>query len=190
MWLWMKWRCKLLYGWMVYTELAPRRQQFHVAQATQQPESVISTYTTSVDLKNTRYKKDTVTHSESHATCAQWVCSRAENSAVEKRWIIIIILAANVNGCVVRVVSASHRHWMSLVSTAIVVRLNSHSRASQLPYSCVSTPIVVRLNSHRVRQLQLSPDEHNQLISLIVNVMEFVTSKRGDNFDLNSLVPK
>ena len=28
MWLWMKWHCKLLYGWMVYTELAPKRQHF------------------------------------------------------------------------------------------------------------------------------------------------------------------
>ena len=27
MWLWMKWHCKLVHGWM-YTELAPRRQHF------------------------------------------------------------------------------------------------------------------------------------------------------------------
>ena len=39
-------------------------------------------YTTSVDINNTRYKKDTVTHSELHATCTQWVYSRAENSAI------------------------------------------------------------------------------------------------------------
>ena len=39
MWLWMKWQCKLVHGWMVYTELAPRWQQFHVAPATQQPKS-------------------------------------------------------------------------------------------------------------------------------------------------------
>ena len=28
MWLWMKWHCKLVRGWMVYTELVPRRQHF------------------------------------------------------------------------------------------------------------------------------------------------------------------
>ena len=28
MWFWMKWHCKLVHGWMVYTELAPRRQHF------------------------------------------------------------------------------------------------------------------------------------------------------------------
>ena len=28
MWLWMKWHCKLAHSWMVYTELAPRRQHF------------------------------------------------------------------------------------------------------------------------------------------------------------------
>ena len=38
---------------MVYTELAPRRQQFHVATAMYQPNSA----TTSVDIKNTCYKK-------------------------------------------------------------------------------------------------------------------------------------
>ena len=26
--LWMKWRCNLVHGWMVYTELVPRRQHF------------------------------------------------------------------------------------------------------------------------------------------------------------------
>ena len=28
LWLWMKWHCKLVHGWMVYTELAPIRQHF------------------------------------------------------------------------------------------------------------------------------------------------------------------
>ena len=27
-WLWMKWHCNLVHGWMVYTELAPKRQHF------------------------------------------------------------------------------------------------------------------------------------------------------------------
>ena len=43
MWLWMKWHCKLVHGWIVYTELALRWQQFHVAPAMQQPKSTIST---------------------------------------------------------------------------------------------------------------------------------------------------
>ena len=38
-------------------------------------------HTASVDIKNTRYKR-IVTHSESHATWAQWVCSRAENTDI------------------------------------------------------------------------------------------------------------
>ena len=84
--LWMKWHCQLVHGWMVYTELAPRRQQFHVAPAMQQPKSAISTPLPRIliirAIKNKKIKKDTITHSESHATCAQWVCSRAENSAI------------------------------------------------------------------------------------------------------------
>ena len=43
MWFWIKWHCKLVHNWMVYTELALRRQQFHVAPAMQQPKSGIST---------------------------------------------------------------------------------------------------------------------------------------------------
>ena len=27
MWLWMKWHCKLVHGWMGYTQLTPRRRQ-------------------------------------------------------------------------------------------------------------------------------------------------------------------
>ena len=42
MWLWMKWHGKLVYGRMVYTELAPKRQHFYVAQAMQQPKSAIT----------------------------------------------------------------------------------------------------------------------------------------------------
>ena len=63
---------------MVYTQRAPRRQQFHVAPAMQQPESAV---TTSVDIQNTLCKV-IVTHSESHTTTAQWVISEAENSAI------------------------------------------------------------------------------------------------------------
>ena len=41
---------------MVYTELAPKRQQFHVAQSYAATKERYQ-YTTSVDIKNTRYKK-------------------------------------------------------------------------------------------------------------------------------------
>ena len=37
LWLWMHWHCKLVNGWVVYTEHAPTWQQFHVAPAMQQP---------------------------------------------------------------------------------------------------------------------------------------------------------
>ena len=64
---------------MVYTELAPRRQQFHVAPATQQPNSAVN-YTISVDIKNTRYEK-LVTHVEPHASAVS-LLKRAVNSAI------------------------------------------------------------------------------------------------------------
>ena len=81
-WLLMKWHCKLVYGWMVYTELALRQQQFHVAPAMHAATKERYRYTISVDIKTTRYKKNKVTHSESRATCAQRVCLSAENSAI------------------------------------------------------------------------------------------------------------
>ena len=43
LWLWMNSHNKLVHGWMVYIERAPRRQLFHVAPATQQPNSAAST---------------------------------------------------------------------------------------------------------------------------------------------------
>ena len=49
-------------GCVVYTELAPRRQQFHVT-----PAMPALKYTTSVDIQKTRYKK-LVTHVESYAS--------------------------------------------------------------------------------------------------------------------------
>ena len=60
---------------MVYTELAPRRQQFHVA-----PAMPALQYTTSVDIKKTHYKK-LVTHVESHASVVS-LLKRAENSSI------------------------------------------------------------------------------------------------------------
>ena len=41
---------------MVYTDLAPRRQRFHVAPATQQPNTAVK-YSTSVAIKNARYTR-------------------------------------------------------------------------------------------------------------------------------------
>ena len=65
---------------MLYTDYAPRRQQFHVAPAMYQPNSVV---TTSVSVQIALCKA-TVTHLESHSitTCAQWICSEAETSAI------------------------------------------------------------------------------------------------------------
>ena len=59
----------MVHGCMVYTELAPRRQQFHVALAMP-----------AVDIQKTRYKK-LVTHVESHAGAVS-LLKRAENSAI------------------------------------------------------------------------------------------------------------
>ena len=43
MWLRMTLICKLVHGYTEYTERAPRRQQFHVAPAIQQPNIAVST---------------------------------------------------------------------------------------------------------------------------------------------------
>ena len=60
---------------MVYTELAPRWLQFHVA-----PAMPALKYTTSMDIKKKRYKK-LVTHVESHASTVS-LLKRAENSVL------------------------------------------------------------------------------------------------------------
>ena len=52
----------MMHGWMVYTELVLRQQQFHVA-----PAMPALKYTTSMDIQKKRYKK-LVTHVESHAS--------------------------------------------------------------------------------------------------------------------------
>ena len=59
----------------MYTEFAPRRQQFHVA-----PAMPTLKYTSSVDIQKTRYKK-LVTHLESHKSAVS-LLKRAENSAI------------------------------------------------------------------------------------------------------------
>ena len=60
---------------MVYTELAPKRQQFHVA-----PAMPALKYTTSVDIQKTHYKK-LVTHVEPQASAVS-LLKRAENSTI------------------------------------------------------------------------------------------------------------
>ena len=65
----------MVHGCMVYTELAPRWQQFHVAPAMPALE-----YTTSVDIQKTRYKK-LVIHVELHASTVS-LLKRAENSII------------------------------------------------------------------------------------------------------------
>ena len=79
MWLWIKWHCKVVHVCMVHRKQAP-------SHATTKQRCQ---YITSVDIKTTRHKW-IVTHSESHPTWAQRVCSRAENNAMQK-WLIIII---------------------------------------------------------------------------------------------------
>ena len=64
---------------MVSTELAPRRQQFHVA-----PAMPALKYTTSVDIQKMRYKK-LVTHVESHASAVS-LLKRAENISDHESW--------------------------------------------------------------------------------------------------------
>ena len=59
---------------MVYTEIAPRQLQFHVA-----PAMPAFKYTTSVDIQKTRNEK-LVTHVESHASAVSPL-KKAENSA-------------------------------------------------------------------------------------------------------------
>ena len=63
------------HGCLVYTELAPRQQQFNVA-----PAMPALKYTTSVDIKKMRNKM-LVTHVESHASAVS-LLKRAENNAV------------------------------------------------------------------------------------------------------------
>ena len=74
----------MVHGCMVYTELAPRWLQFHVA-----PAMPALKYTTSVDIKKRkeekkeekkRYKK-LVTHVEPQASAVR-LLKRAENSAI------------------------------------------------------------------------------------------------------------
>ena len=60
---------------MVHTELAPRRQQFHLA-----PALPALKYTTSMDIQKRAIKK-LVIHAESHAS-AMCLLKRAENSAI------------------------------------------------------------------------------------------------------------
>ena len=60
---------------MVYTELVLRRQQFHVA-----PAIPALKYTTSVDIRKTRYKK-LVTPVQSHASAVS-LLKRVEKSTV------------------------------------------------------------------------------------------------------------
>ena len=50
MWLWMKWHCELVHGWMVYTELAPN-SAVHRTCTKQRCQ-----YTTSVDIKTRAIK--------------------------------------------------------------------------------------------------------------------------------------
>ena len=63
-------------------------RQFHVAPAMQQPNTAVSTpllwiFKTKNKAKRALKCKATVTHSDLHTTRAQWVCSEAENRAIQ-----------------------------------------------------------------------------------------------------------
>ena len=80
MWLWMKWHCKLMHSWTVYTERAPRRATFYVAPAMQQPKNAVSTPLPWILIMR-------VIKGYSHSfritcQCVHWACSRAESSAI------------------------------------------------------------------------------------------------------------
>ena len=60
----------MVHGCMVYTELAPRWLQFHVA-----PAMPVLKYTTSVDIQKTCYKK-LVTHVEPQASAVSLLRER------------------------------------------------------------------------------------------------------------------
>ena len=79
MWLWMKWHCNLVHGWMVYTELAPK-QHFTWHQPCNTQKSAIRTPLLCILIIH-------AIKGYSHSfriicQCAQWVCSRADNSAI------------------------------------------------------------------------------------------------------------
>ena len=55
MWLWMKWHCNLVHAWMVYTELAPKRQHLTWHQPCNIHRALPVHHF--VDINNTRYKR-------------------------------------------------------------------------------------------------------------------------------------
>ena len=66
---------------MVYTERAPRRQQFHVAQPCNNQTAPLSVHKFGGYHEKTCYKnKDKLTILESNAAWVPWICPRAENS--------------------------------------------------------------------------------------------------------------
>ena len=71
----------MVHGCIVYTELAPRRQQFHVAPAMSALKHTASVDKKKQKKKKTRYKKMLVTYVESHASAVS-LLKRAENSAI------------------------------------------------------------------------------------------------------------
>ena len=73
----------LVHGCMVRIECAPRRQQFHVAPATKQPDRFVRPISLSLQwvLRNTLCKA-TITHSQSHTTMVQRDCLEAECNTV------------------------------------------------------------------------------------------------------------
>ena len=94
MWFWMKWHCKHVHGCMVYTDFASRRHQFNVAPCNNQTALSVHHF---CGYYNTRNKDST--HSESRAIWAQWHCSRAEYTAIQKRSILLLLLLKMCSWC-------------------------------------------------------------------------------------------
>ena len=138
----------MMHGWMVCKQNAPRWLQFHVAVAICQR----CKYTTSVDIQKTRYKK-LVTHVEPHASAVS-LLRRAENSAIQKLSIIIIIDERT---------PFTARFWMSakvvyLPRCLVVTRLVPRETAavSRYVYTIqLSTSLQCRFNPGYIRKVHV-----------------------------------
>ena len=82
MWIWMKWHCNLVHGWMV-SELALKRQHFTWHQPCNTQRNAISTPLPWILI--IRAIKGYSHSFRITCQCAQWVCLRAENSVIERK---------------------------------------------------------------------------------------------------------
>ena len=76
---------------MVYTELAPRRQQFHVAPAMQQPKSAVSTPLPRI-LKIRAIKGYNCSFRITYSMCAMSLLESREQSYIKAMTIIMVVV--------------------------------------------------------------------------------------------------